>query len=1528
MFVFLYPENILQPSLRKWQTPAFQTLVNNTRSSRTLTSGDACREADRYSEYFQDICTLKVEASCTSRTRLFKGDGCSKTDGGYRCLFYMFGRGGTTNSVYWSAYDMQDSSGHAQTFWEPVEVKGLDNVIEIIGATPYQINPTQRFIFLFVRKREGGQEKLACAKYDLENRKWLEEVLSLDAAKTLTFSAVVKQQDSEIEPPQLAICEGSEGGGVRVGKLTSDGEQWARSPLDNANLLHLASRVDGMVTAGSGAFYLISTSKGNLECTLHIPNYKFVKLFSFGNVRYLGAFSWPGTNDIFVATSANLYEVAVGLPPQVLSFWLVRDIGSATLDVKQVIAPFGDFHPPRIAPTSGVVDDSTSKSKRFVYQRGNSPAIVDRFVRPNLAVGDLYPKSPFSVMPSVSGPFNIASRLSSPDLLLRKGLIKNAFMSNKTGFPSNLAYLEEAYYFAPIHLALALQKSGEYIAALDLLRTVYDYTSEASNRKIYYGLVAEESLADTYKRSQDWLLDPLNPHLIAATRQNTYTRFTLLAVIRCLLDYADAEFTQDTPESNPRARRLYLTALELLEAIELRQSSNKCDEIIGVLDDIPVLDERWQNNFQLIKGELKAIPDLQKLQPIVDQIRQALVADAPLEQRFVDARAILNQAITALPPAPNLTAVIQENENFSHAFQRSALADSSLATALQSISTIATEDFQRTVEMVTGVSPARLELRSVDLPWLREPIPVAGKPLELAPGASLAVARRDVAQFDVLAPTYMAALAQVAALQPMNALNIAVQAQEVHIPQLILGFCIPPNPLLKTLGLRAELNLYKLRTCRNIAGLKRQLEPYAAPTDTFTGLPTVGSGGQLLLPGVVRLQPTLYRYPVLIERAKQLIQLAGQIEAAMFSTLVQRDIEAYNLLRARQELNLAQASVQLQRLRITEAKDGVTLAGLQKKRAENQLKTYQAWIQAGINEYEKQMIQAYGTAAAAQKGATEASRKIQVKQAAISSAQLAAQVASASGTAGIITGPAFGVNNFIIDTQWISDFSDDTKTAIDSAAAAQIASVNASFERRKQEWELQVLLATQDVAIGDQQITLANDRVEIVTQEKVIEELKTSNAKDTIEFLTTKFTNVNLYDWMSGILEGVYRFFLQQGTAMAKLAENQLAFQRQESPPAYIQADYWNAPADGATVSNANPQATDRKGLTGSARLLQDIYQLDQYAFGTNKRKMQLTKTVSLARLVPVEFERFRETGVLPFATPMEMFDRGFPGHYLRLIKQVRTSIIALVPPMQGIHATLSTIGPSRVVIGGDVFQTVPILRAPEFIAISAPNTSTNTFELESQPDMLLPFEGSGVEMNWEFNMPRAANLFDYRTIADVLITLEYTALYSSDYRQQIIQSLKPTVSADRPFSFRNQFADQWYDLHNPEQTSTPMRVGFTTLREDFPPNIEALKIQHVLLYFVRSNAMSAEVPVSHLRYTAQEEAGTVGGSATSIDGIISTRRGNAGSWTSMIGKSPAGKWELALPNIEEIRDRFGEEDIEDILLVITYSGRTSDWPV
>lgn len=412
---------------------------------------------------------------------------------------------------------------------------------------------------------------------------------------------------------------------------------------------------------------------------------------------------------------------------------------------------------------------------------------------------------------------------------------------------------------------------------------------------------------------------------------------------------------------------------------------------------------------------------------------------------------------------------------------------------------------------------------------------------------------------------------------------------------------------------------------------------------------------------------------------------------------------------------------------------------------------------------------------------------------------------------------------------------------------------------------------------------------------------------------------------MAGVLQGVYRYFLQQATSTAQLAASQLAFERQTTPPPYIQANYWRPPDSDAIQPGA--AAADRRGLTGSARLLQDIAQLDQYAFDTNRRKLQLTKTLSLAQLLPVEFERFRQTGVLTFATPMEMFDRDFPGHYLRLVKRLRTSVVALVPPTLGIKATLSSGRLTRTVIGGDMFQTVRIQRGPESVALTSPRDATGLFELDTQPEMLGFFEGIGVDGFWEFRMPRAANPFDYQTIADVLITMEYTALSSPDYAAAVMQRLPRTLSADRSYSFRNDFGDAWYDLHNPDATAAPLTVAFRIEAADFPPNLEDVRIAHVALFFGRRGGVTAEIAVDRLTLRTDGETGVVGGAGLTDQGLISTRRGNAGSWMAMIGKSPVGDWRLALPDNALSRALFSDDGVGDILLVITYSGRLPAWP-
>lgn len=727
----------------------------------------------------------------------------------------------------------------------------------------------------------------------------------------------------------------------------------------------------------------------------------------------------------------------------------------------------------------------------------------------------------------------------------------------------------------------------------------------------------------------------------------------------------------------------------------------------------------------------------------------------------------------------------------------------------------------------------------------------------------------------------------------------------------------PESSAISALRQHAELSLDKLRSGRNIAGMEqahqaeREAESAAAPFHRS-----------------VVATPTIYRYRILIERAKKLVNIAQQVEASFLSSAEKADDEAYNLLQARQDLALSEEQVKLQDLRVDETDTGIELAGLQQQNAIIRRETYEIWIDEGPIEHEQEMINSYREAGEAQKEAANWSSVFAGAQRAQSMGQLGSTAGSKFGPVGAVVGAVVGVSAGIFGTERENSAQ---KKAIDATTSSQVASVKGNFERRKQQWRLQHGLARKDEQIGQKQIEMVWQQRDIAVQERSIAELRTNHAANTLDFLANKFTNAELYEWMSGVLNRVYRFFLQQATAIALLAQKQLAFERQEKLPGFIRQDYWQPAPETESDTGTDSPEPDRRGLTGSARLLQDIYKLDQFAFKTRERKLQLSQTFSLARLFPFEFEKFRQTGRLPFATPMELFDRGFPGHYMRLIKRISVSVMALVPPTEGIRATLTSSGISRVVIGPDVFRTIEIQRSPELIAFTSPVNATGLFQMESEAEgeLLLPFEGQGVDTTWQLEMPHAANAFDFRTIADVLLTIDYTAQYSASYRHQVIDHLDRNMEGERPFHFRHEFADQWYDLHNPDPSDASITVRFETRRSDFPPHIEDLRIEHLLLVFARTNDAEFEVPVESLRFTDTNDNTSEAGGTETTEGIISTRRASGAGWKAALRDlPPLGEWELTLPNTEKVRNRFAEEEIEDIMFVITFKGETPEWPM
>lgn len=1578
MFVFMYPENLTIPALRKDGSPAFNKFVRDTQGSSRLTPESACQMAKEYEDYFEDICTIHVKASCHDVVSDY-GDCCDpnyQPKTGYQFMHMFFGQGGKTGRIYWSYMDPKnDDEQEAQSHWSVIP--GLEDRtnLMLIGATNKRVDNDRIYTVIFFLEEIDKEFKIRFIKLNRASGKWgtIEEIdispddirdhfkvdefpveFSVLKASSFTFSNAVIRVVQRLEDwhPVCLIVGLSNS---LIFEVTMNDEvtatikgsmrPWFIPPDDYTTVLHAAAHI-----RDNGASATLRDVRVVVYTFIRSDDHPYTHTrayFNTGPAEYedlplhnvIAAIPWSDHTywqSYFDLNGNNYY-------PDKFVVWQNRSsnvmqsnisINNGVPSVETFISPLSNLH--SMATIAGPYPGGVQRWIPIYFKgSGNQGRDTGRRVQFVRGTDDILriQGTRYALHPNGFGLFDIACQPKDTQLQQRKADIKYIYESNDLPEAAivHLEVIKEAFFFLPMQIGIQLAQKGFYHEALNRFQSVYDWSqAEASlddvnsNRKIYYGLVSEISLANGFSRAGDWLRDPLNPHAIAATRALSYNKFTLLIIIRTLLDYADSLYTQDTSETVPKARLLYDQALELLAL--LKPGESDCESQLNFLT-LQVKEGFYANVIRDALATLDGVHD--------DEIMDALVNggtvtyyDSASQQQNV----LFNSLTTILIGSTDDPAVgfgvlteVQKalNTNSSKNYTQTVaqrrslnldmLARTSIAVmvddipevqdSLVTVSNQAAGAFRNTVQYITRFDDATMTTgSSTNFGWLQTGGSVNGS------GAAYDTVLGPDSTQDVVYGTLSGARGAYMDSAAGSVLDSSFYVSRQWTPAPAYNFCIPHNPVIEAMVLRAELNLFKIRHCMNIAGLVRELEAFAAPTDTTSGLPVIGATGSILLPGTVYFRPTPYRYDVLIERAKQLVSIAQQIEAAFLSALEKRDQEFYNQLKARQDLETSKAQVKLQTLRVQEAQDGVVLSELQRERAQIQVDGLNEMINEGLLNAEVLMVTMYGIQSAMQIAADIANAAY---QASLLSTNAASGVVSSGGTSAAAAAPGLGA--IVVRTVFNS-------LAIAAGTTANIASVYASFERRKQEWEYQKSIAQQDVKIGQQQIKLAKDHLRVVGQERAIADIQVRHSETTLDFLANKFTNADLYEWMSQELERVYSYFLQEATSTALMAQNQLAFIRHETPPPFIQNDYWEAPASGSGGFGGE-QETDRRGMTGSARLLQDIYRLDQYAFNTDKRKLQVSKRISLAQLSPMEFELFRQTGILRFATPMEMFDRDFPGHYLRLIREVKASVVALIPPVEGIKATLTNSGLSRVVIGGDIFQNVYVRRDPELIALSASQSANGLFELRTDDRFLKPFESLGVDTTWEFRLEKAANQFDYRTIADVILTIDYEALSSFDYRARVIRELGTGFSADLVFSFRNNLPDQWYDLNNPDLTDTPMEVSFETTRNMFAPNVDEPKIRQVLMYFSFRNGDIQPVNSIELHYEPKGMNAALGGEATPVEGLVSTRSGSAGSWLAITGQEVEGTWTLRLPNTEQFRNYLVNEELQDILFVITYEG-------
>ena len=209
--------------------------------------------------------------------------------------------------------------------------------------------------------------------------------------------------------------------------------------------------------------------------------------------------------------------------------------------------------------------------------------------------------------------------------------------------------------------------------------------------------------------------------------------------------------------------------------------------------------------------------------------------------------------------------------------------------------------------------------------------------------------------------------------------------------------------------------------------------------------------------------------------------------------------------------------------------------------------------------------------------------------------------------------------------------------------------------------------------------------------------------------------------------------------------------------PAFVQFGYWDSL---------------KKGLLAGDRLTADLRRMEAFYLDTNRRRLELTRSFSLAAIDPMALVQLRTTGSCSVTLDEWLYDLDHPGHYQRRLRAVAMSVPRVTGPYTNVNATLTLTGNGVRLIddpGGDYGDPLVTDDARRFAAENVPVTMIATshgradhgvFDVRSDDDRYLPFEGAGAVSKWAIALKKEHNQFDLATVTDVdTPSIEYTAL-------------------------------------------------------------------------------------------------------------------------------------------------------------------------
>jgi hypothetical protein len=192
-------------------------------------------------------------------------------------------------------------------------------------------------------------------------------------------------------------------------------------------------------------------------------------------------------------------------------------------------------------------------------------------------------------------------------------------------------------------------------------------------------------------------------------------------------------------------------------------------------------------------------------------------------------------------------------------------------------------------------------------------------------------------------PQFLINLEQV--LPPVQPVAVDTGINALPYNDINAYFCVPENPDLVAYWDRVEDRLFKIRHCMNISGVVRSLALFAPPIDP-NQLLAAGSLTDILK----TLDATIpnYRFWTMLERARGLTATLISFGQALLQALERKDAEDLAALQNAQERQLLKMTTTLRQLAVQEADQNVVAIQVQLDSAQARKTYYDDLIQNGL----------------------------------------------------------------------------------------------------------------------------------------------------------------------------------------------------------------------------------------------------------------------------------------------------------------------------------------------------------------------------------------------------------------------------------------------------------------------------------------------------------------------------------------------------------------------------------------------------